>query len=355
MKSSFQDEKKEKELKDIISDISNSIKENPSDANNYYARALQYYQLSQQYYDVLDHFAGGNLQIQWDEKEIYLEHLNNAYNDIEKALSFEEQNLDDYAYSFKLFILGKLKKWDELIEYGKKLYETVGLTDMDVSLIAEADFNIKDWEKCIKHYTYLIDRLGEKEAAKIEQRIFLHRGIAYLSLEKYDLALKDFFKHKKINIFNILDENTDELIATAYKNMGKYKEAIKYYTIAIKEDEENADLYFQRGQINCDNYHNYETSIKDFESAIKYAEEANYFYYHYLGYSSVHQGEIEEGKKNYKKALAYYDRAIISYKIAVPLDWKKQDGRFTVGYAVSLKNKLLKKIEENKNHKWFCK
>lgn len=344
MKSPMYNEKRENDLKKTIAEVTKKIEENDSDAFCYYVRALQYYQLSQQYYDITELFIVG-------DEELYLRYLNCAYNDIEKALSFKTE-IDDYAYSFKLLMLEKLKKWDELIEYGRELYGTIGFVDTDYALMGQAFYNVEDWENCIGVYSDLIEIVGEKKANKIGTKIFLELGLSYFKLQKYDLALKQFFKHKKLNPFNFIENNVNELIALTYEKLGKFNDAIKYFSKAINDDSEESEFYFNRGRIYCDYFKKFEVAIKDFKKAIKYAEEDNYFYYHNLGYASVWQGQIEEGKKDYKKALKYYNEAIRAYKKAAPIDPKEKNcEEYTVGYALHLKNELLKKIKQNKGIK----
>ena len=108
------DAKKEKELIKTIDNITQAIKDEENNAVHYFARALEYYHLSQQYFDIFESFDFIG------DEELYYKYVNKAYDDVDKALSFN-QPLNDYAYSFKLFMLKKLKRWEDLIEYGIKL------------------------------------------------------------------------------------------------------------------------------------------------------------------------------------------------------------------------------------------
>lgn len=327
--------KREEELMSTISNLTEYIESDNKNAELYFKRALNYYQLSQQYYDIFEIFDGIG------DKNLYFRYVNKAYQDVEKAISLKVK--EDYAYYFKVFMLKKLKRWDEVIEYGLKLDDTLGCTSLEYSLIGEAHFNLKNWQKCIDFYTKVINDIGEKNANHIGVKIFIERGLAYCGIENFELALKDFLKHEELNK-SIFDCEIYLLIADMYKTLKKYEEAINYYTKLIEIIPEHPIPYFERGKLYCDYLNDYESAVKDFDKAIEYAEEENYFYYHNCGYAYVHKGEIDENNGNYELALQDYDRAIEAYKKAVPLDPTGDDGSYTVGYAQDLKNKLLEKI-----------
>ena len=332
------DKTKEQELKEKISHLTKQIKNDTSNAELYFERALEYYQLSQQYFDIFEIFDGIG------DEELYFEYVNKAYSDVDKALSFK-QEINDYAYSFKLFMLKKLKRWEDVIEYGMKLHDDIGCTTSDCALIGEAYFNLQDWENCIDFYTMVIDNVGEEEANNIGVKIFMERGVAYSSIKKPELALKDYLKHIELNEVMSFDYYIYRLIAYTYDELNNHEEAIAYYTKAIETYPEHAESYYDRGKIYLDVYYEYSLAAEDFDKAIEYADEDNYFYYHNCGYSYVNKGEKDEHDGNYELALQDYDRAIEAYKKAVPLDPTGHDGSATVGYAEHLKNELLAKMD----------
>ena len=335
------DAKKEKELINTIDNITQAIKDDENNPKHYFARALEYYQLSQQYYDIFESFDFiGN-------EELYYKYVNKAYDDIDKALSFN-QPLDDYAYSFKLFMLKKLKRWDDLIEYGIKLEESVGLTTEDCALIGEAFFHLENWQDCVDCYTAVIEEFGEKDASNIGIDIFIERGIAYSELEQYELAINDYKKHIELkeNV-ELCKYNIYGLMADAYEELEDYEQAISAYSNLLKIYEENVAGLFRRGRLYCDFIHNYTLAVEDFEKAISISQD-NRLCYSFCAYAYVHKGEHDEAND---KALALYDyeKAIEYYKIAHKMEFGDKDSqdaknsyRATVGFAMLKKEELSK-------------
>ncbi len=339
MNSPLYNKETEEELLDLINTISVEIQNNPDVPEHYFSRALQYYQLSQQYYDILEIFHVG-------DKDKYFTYVNQAYNDVDKALSFKTE-IDDYAYSFKLFMLKKLKKWEELIEYGEKLCDSIGCTPSDIGLMGEAYFNLDEWQKCINSYTSVINELGENEASNLGTEIFAERGIAYANLEQHEQAIQDFLKDIDFNEPSVFSKyNIYALLGNEYREFGNYEKAIWAYTEELKIYEDDSNTYFRRGQIYCDYLNEYSLASADFDQAIMYSNSDFYLLYHYCGYSYVHKGELNEDKK---QALKDFDRAIEMYKTANKLEYDDTNSKeaiasynATVKYAEHRKEDLLK-------------
>lgn len=349
MLSPLYNKKKEKALLNTINNITKKIETDNNNPELYFERALQYYQLSQQYYDILENFDF------FGNKELYFEYVNKAYNDVDKALSFNIP-IDDYAYSFKLLLLNKLKRWKDLVKYGKILYNEIGCTKSDCILMGEGYFNLQEWQKCIDFYSFAIDKTNdEKELKRFGRTFLVERGIAYLELQKYEFAINDFKRHIKINGVSKLDKyNIYCLMAEAYENLGDYEQALKEYSNALDFDDENDTTYFKRGTIYCDCLHVYSSAVQDFEKAININKD-NRFYYSFCAYAYVHKGEIDEINDK-TLALRDYEKAIEYYKIAHKMEYGDTDSKkakdsyhYTVDFATSHKEELIKKMKNIKN------
>ena len=341
MNNPLYNKEKEEELLNLINTISIEINNNPNIPKHYFSRALQYYRLSQLYYDILEIFLVG-------DKEKYFTYVNQAYNDVDKALSFKTE-IDDYAYSFKLLMLKKLKKWNELIEYGKELYDSIGCTPSDIGLMGEAYFNLKEWQKCINLYTSVINEIGEKEADNLGIEIFAERGIAYSYLEQHKQAIQDFLKDIDFNEPSIFSKyDIYSLLGAEYTELEDYEKAIWAYSEKIRIYEDDSDAYFRRGQLYCDYLNEYSLACADFDKAIMYSDNDFYLLYHYCGYSYVHRGEMNMCRNN-EQALKDFDRAIEMYKISNKLQYNDENNKeaidnynVTVKYAEDQKEELLK-------------
>ena len=338
----FYDEKKEIELQNKIKDLSYDIKLDNRNADLYFNRAMQNYQLSQQYYDVMEAFLEG-----MGDKEKYLKYVNDAYADIESAISLGVKN--DYAYTFRIFMLKKLKRWRDVVKYGLELYDSIGCTGSDCALIGEAFYHLKEWQKCIDFYSMTIEQLGEKDANNVGVKIYIERGISYSMLEDHESSVQDFLRHIKYNEIGRFDRFIYFFVAREYEDVENWDKAIEYFTLAIKEDPEDTEAYFRRGRLYCDVKNDYAKAAVDFDKVIDLSEEDVYINYHYCGYTYLHKGEIDEGQGNYELALKDYERSIETYEKAAELSDEDDCRDHTVDFAVSLKNDLLKKMSKQKS------
>ena len=150
---------------------------------------------------------------------------------------------------------------------------------------------------------------------------FYNRGTAYLGLEKYDEAIKDFLKSIKYD-----NEKGNQFafnnIAVAYDNLGDYKNALKYINLAI-DAYPKSGLYFQnRGWYNLE-LENYKEAEKDYKKAkevyLKYKSTRMYadcpkvknlehckldsWFYNDLGLVKENLGDFRGALDNYDKAI----------------------------------------------------
>lgn len=375
----FYSKKSEIEYKKRIKEISDMIKNDSKNPNLYDFRASSYYMLSQLYYDVFEKFNPPN------DKNKYVENVNNALNDTNKAIELGITDL--YVYIFRVFMLKKLKRWNDVIKYCLELklkqieFERYG------EMLGEAYFNTENWQKCIDVYNSMIDIEGENESNLKCEEMFIKRGISYQKLNKPKMALKDYFKHIELNgakslnfdiyglIASVYTELGDtaktnraysesiNLIASKYMESGNIDDAIVEYSKSIKLYPKNHYIYFLRGMLYCDSLHDYALAAEDFDNAIEYINEKyddfdktigyiehenDDLYYHWCGYAYVHKGQQAEIEGNYLQALKDYDRAIFAYQkqSEVNNEANSLENFNLVSYAINLKNKLLKEMEK---------
>lgn len=132
------------------------------------------------------------------------------------------------------------------------------------------------------------------------KRIYRGKGIAYYSVMEYGKAMEEFGKALGIN--ELLKLNMDILyyIGSSLMALGSYEEAIQNYTELIKLDAKSADAYSSRAL--CYRYRGEtEKSLEDYDAAIQ-LEPGNYS--HYLGkyYLLTENGEGEAATEVLRKA-----------------------------------------------------
>ena len=116
-----------------------------------------------------------------------------------------------------------------------------------------------------------------------------------------------------------------------------YKEKLKYYNKAIKENNQFADAYINRGLVKNE-LQDYEGSIEDYNKALELDPKCS-LVYNNRGYTKYKQGD-------YQGALADYNKAILlNPKLNIALDNKakllsevclKDDAEFSEKYYLSL-------------------
>ena len=141
--------------------------------------------------------------------------------------------------------------------------------------------------------------MGDKNA-----EMFLKNGYVAFNNKNYKEAINYFSEAIK------LDPNSPETYynrANAKVNLDDknlYKSAVEDYSWAIKLNDEFAAAYYNRGLINR-SLGNPEDSIKDFDKAI----ELNYN----LEESYYVRGNTKASLKDYKGSIADYDKAVEVY------------------------------------------
>ena len=150
---------------------------------------------------------------------------------------------------------------------------------------------------------------------------FYNRGTAYLGLEKYDEAIKDFLKSIKYD-----NEKGNQFafnnIAVAYDNLGDYKNALKYINLAI-DAYPKSGLYFQNRGYYYLELENYKEAEKDYKKAkelyLKYKSTRMFadcpkvknlehckldsWFYNDLGLAKENLGNFRGALENYDKAI----------------------------------------------------
>jgi len=143
-------------------------------------------------------------------------------------------------------------------------------------------------------------------------------GYAYEKIGNYKKALKFYFKAIKFKDYKNKSEvynNIGEIYCNILK---KYKKALKYHKKAIKIDPECSRCYFNAG-ITFFNQRNYKEAIKYFSIAIDKSiidkDPKSYLFYFYRALSFEYLGNYKKSLKDFQKTIeidpnfseAYYE------------------------------------------------
>ena len=208
---------------------------------------------------------------------------------------------------------------------------------------------------------------------------YYNRGNAYLGLEEYKKAIKDYLKSIELD-----SERGNQYaynnIAIAYEDLGDYKNAIKYISLAIKAYPKDG-LYFEnRGYYNLE-LENYKQAEKDYEEAgrlfLKYKGRTRMYedcqkkknmihcqmdsdYYNDLGLVKENLGDLEGALLNYNKAVEinypkdenyiyYYNRGYIREELG-----DKESACKDYKYAASIGDEETNEWLNSRDGNW-CK
>ncbi len=152
----------------------------------------------------------------------------------------------------------------------------------------------------------------------IDGLVYFNRGLAYLELERYTEAIKDF--SNAINN-NYLKAKVYYSRGKAYLERGDYLMAQSDYNYAVTIDPISAEAYNSRGEYYL-RIEEFKNSLKDFTTAIK-LEDTYSLYYYNRGQAYAYLKENIKAINDYTTAIeifpnyydAYYSRALLFNRI----------------------------------------
>ncbi len=208
------------------------------------------------------------------------------------------KNLEAY------FLLASIYKHEKDSENALKCYDEAFLvcknTKKDIDIykkLLNVFIEIDDIERTLS-VAYEIYGIDNKDKDILSILSNGHRTI-----KKYKKAV--FFYNELIN--NGMADHTDyQYYAVCLHELKEYENAEKMYLLALElypESNENIkELKNIRSKSLNENYPNIEDSIKEYQSKIEESSDSDYTSY-------FHLGNIEYIKKNYDKALEYYNKS----------------------------------------------
>jgi tetratricopeptide (TPR) repeat protein len=244
----------------------------------------------------------------------------NAYEDVKRAIVFDEKNADLRVSAGRLAFL--LKNYDEAIPHLDKAlllkHSNNDAYEFKVkSLIAKQDFNkaqeacdeaLKNKETAVNFYlgALILDNLGNKEVAESDYKKALSKDKKF---EEAYVGLADL--QTRLNKLNEAMENCETLLKINPKNIDAYIERSKIYikridfpnaindiskAIILKPDDEQ--LFFIRGQY-YQQFTQHQNAINDFNKVLMLNDKnADAYYQRASSYEQI---------ANFKAAIKDYE------------------------------------------------
>jgi tetratricopeptide (TPR) repeat protein len=196
--------------------------------------------------------------------------------------SFRSGNYEDAAVSFAAAIEKNPNRGEYYIDYG--------LTLIKLGKYEEA---LKEFDKAYVNKEIIIAKRNNK-------RVFRGKGIAYYYMANYEKALEQFELALKTNELSDLNKDILRYVGSAQMIVGSYDKAVETYTSLIKSEKENAAEHSNRAL--CYRFlGEYDKSLKDYELAIALEPKQ---YSHYLGkyYLLTERGDTDAAEEVLAKA-----------------------------------------------------
>jgi tetratricopeptide (TPR) repeat protein len=196
--------------------------------------------------------------------------------------SFLSGNYEDAAVSFAAAIEKNPNRGEYYIDYG--------LTLIKLGKYEEA---LKEFDKAYVNKEIIIAKRNNK-------RVFRGKGIAYYYMANYEKALEQFELALKTNELSDLNKDILRYVGSAQMIVGSYDKAVETYTSLIKSEKEDAAEYSNRAL--CYRFlGDYEKSQKDYDQAIA-LEPKQYSYYLGKYYLLTERGDTAAAEEVLAKA-----------------------------------------------------
>ncbi len=205
---------------------------------------------------------------------------NNLYEDGKK--SFESGNYEEAVALFEAAIKETSNKAEYYIDYG---------------------FSLIKLERYEEALTIFDNAYVNKDIIIVNRnnkRLYRGKGIANYHMMEYSDAIAEFKKALAIHELSELDMDILYYIGSSLMTVGSYEDAIEAYTSIIKLDNKSADAYSSRA-LCYRNLGDFDLSLADYDTAIR-LEQENYTHYFGKYYLLAENGDVTGANEVLAKA-----------------------------------------------------
>jgi tetratricopeptide (TPR) repeat protein len=213
----------------------------------------------------------------------------------------EQAAADRYTYISGLGVvllvgLGSAYGWREIMRKGNGAFRTFFASASVIFILLALSFKtvnqIEVWKDSMTLWNWELKMFPDSFAA------YKNRGKAYKDLGKYNQAVRDYDKSVALN-----PDYADAYVnrGNVYKELKFYQRALEDYNTAIVLDHDFAVAYFNRGVVYSE-LREYEKSIENYNKVIELAPSYAYAY--------LNRGLVYEKSGDYQKALQDIGKAM---------------------------------------------
>ncbi len=204
----------------------------------------------------------------------------NLYEDGKKR--FVNGNYEEAAACFEAAIKENSKRAEYYIDYGLSLIK------------------LERYEEALNMFNKAYVNKDIIIVNRNNKRVYRGKGITYYHMLDYDKAIVEFKKALEISELSGMDMDILYYIGSSQMTVGSYEEAIDSYTRLIKLDSKSAGAYNSRA-LCYRSKGDFEKSLADYDAAIQ-MEPKNYSHYFGKYYLLTEQGDVANASEVLIKA-----------------------------------------------------
>ncbi len=175
-------------------------------------------------------------------------------------------------------------------------------------------------------------------------RCYNNRIDFFINFKDYDVAIADYKKIIELENKNS-NPNMHFKIGICFENLNRLEDAIEYFNLAIKEDDQVALYYYHKGIVLQKMKRYEDVAIKSFKKAIELNIIAEDIYF-LIAESYKNLNKYDEAISNYKISIeeqknteiCYYNIGIIFYELK---DYKKAIENFDKAIELDIKDRYV--------------